>query len=658
MGHFIKGAIRTSAPSRLAAIAIDRITDGDQCVLGRWHLRYSRRRGDRYGYDHQSWTGDNPDRLCERLIKLSLNGSRLYCVVEDGADGLTLAGFWDWIESGRMSIRPHGATASNIIDPSQDRKKRYLPMCMTSAADVIGVNHQSGSIRFIHPKNHSFGISREQTPHTLYPDDMEQIGKYLGDKWHDWPMEARSLALLRYYQHLQRWWILGNCGTWQDTIGAMGLSWWKRHVPKRSVLIHDCESAHAAECSACYGGRQQVFYFGRQLDQAGKREYGKIIPPTQYAPVMQETLFDVDFRSMYASIMLNEKFPVKLLDTVQRKTPDQIYHLTDDLCILATCRIKTDTNWHPYRRSRGVCYPTGEWVTTLTTPEYRYAYERGEIITVDQAFTYQQGRPLKEFAERALGLRRIADLCRDGFATMLFKSVANALTGKFAARKCRWIDAPKVRACVQWGEFGYSPSPPGKPTRARAIGGRVQVMDRTDTRTPGLTAIYAHITAYGRLLSQRVLSAAGHRQCVYWDTDGGLFTQTGLDRLKASGIRFGTEPGDMRVCGEVHASIHKAPKRHFRDGKYTLSGIPAGFTVNRAGKVEYTHDLNPARQGIDPNEAGVKYQTSSMEFSSIASGVPVLSSGWAMPLIASGDSLFTSEEIASASPARSPTLFD
>jgi len=642
MGHFIKNTHKTYTPSRLASLAIDRITDDNQCVLARWHLRYGRKRGERWTALHREFAGDNPLELWDLLRDLSRNESRLYLICEDGADGLTLAGFWDEVESCRLSIRPHGQTASSVLHSNDNKKKRYLPLVMSSNADVIGCLHERGSIRIIHPKNHGFGVSREATLPTLFPDDEQLIRKYISDKFHDWPIEARSLAMLRWYQHLSAWWTVGNCGPWQDTIGAMGMAWFKKHVPKRSVLVHDCEQAHALECAACFGGRQQVFYFGRQIDDQAKSEHVKSLPKSHYKSVLDETLYEVDFRSMYASIMRDERFPTKLLERVNRFDHQSLYNMTNEVDIMATVRLNTNQPWHPWRRERGVCYPTGVWLTTLTTPEYRYAYENHMIVDVCEVYRYSSGRPLKEFAERALGMRMVADRVNDQVGAILFKSVANALTGKFAARKCRWIDAPKVRACLQWGEFGYSPAPPAKPTRARAIAGRVQILDRTDTRTPGLTAIYAHITAYGRLRAWRVIQAAGERECVYWDTDGGLFTRAGIDNLRAAGLPFGSEPGQLRECGEIHCSVHKAPKRMVRDGKYTISGIPSGFTVDSRGVVSWAADVNGARQGINPELTGVGYQISSLAFGSIRSSVPADSSGWASPLIVSDGSLISS----------------
>lgn len=643
MGRFVKNASITRVPQRLAVVAVDRIECDGQYVLGSWHVMYCRRRSDNWAGKIVEYSGDNPEQLWQTLRILCGGMSRVYTIVEDGIEGMTLAGFWDEVKAGRMSIRPIGQGVSNVIEPGKTSKRQFLPLIMSDKVDVIGCNHQHGTLRLVSPINHGFDASRRARAEYLDRTEVKQYERIVDRDWTACPIRLRALAMLRYYQMLMRWWIIGNCGAWQDSIGALGLAWWKRHVPKRSVLIHDCERAHDFEVTACYGGRQQVFFHGKTgTDEAWQELKGRH-PPTRFTGRIRSDLHEWDYRSMYVSIMRDMRFPVALIGPATCLEPSHLYAGTEYVDGLYSVTVNVSAPWLPFRRSRGVCYPIGEWSTTLTTPEFRQAYERNEIRTVHHAYLYRTGYPLREFAERALGMRWIAEKCNSKIAARLFKAVGNALGGKLAAHQHRWVDFPECRTSLIWGQFPYCSDVPGESHQCRVIAGRVQRQDRSDRRIPGLTAIYAHLTAYGRILAARVIEAAGPGGCVYWDTDGGLFIPGVDDRMVVFGGVSGEQPGELRKVSTYRATIHRAPKRHFRDGEYTISGVPSGFTIAKGGRVEWCRDLCGVRHGVDPYSSGVKASPASISFDSIASGVPVDSSGWAIPLIASCGELFTPE---------------
>ena len=635
MGHFVKGASQTRTPSRLAIVAIDRIEDQGQNVLGSWHLRYSRRRPDGYQAASKSFSGTDGAGLWLLLRQLCGQGSRLYCVIEDGLDGMTLAGFWSEIRTGRFSIIPHGSTVSDCLNRAGNKRQKWLPFIMSHTADVVAALHPGGQVRFVAPKNHQFDYDHKQTLQLLAGPDRGQLRGLGAVSFVSMPIEMRGKILEAYYKHCFRVWTDARAGSWQDTIGSLGAAWWRRHVGTKRVLIHDCEPAHSAECSSCYGGRQEVFFHGRQVTPAAQARWGRSLPKGIGSEIITSTLTEIDFRAMYVSIMRDCRFPVKLVDRIPPSRFNNLPGIMEFYDVIATVRLRTLEACYPYRKDRGVCYPTGSWLVTLTTPELRQAFQAGHIVEVYEAWQYETGYPFRDFANEALRVRWMCEANKDTYAGRLFKAASNALGGKLARRESVWKDQPKIRSKEAWGEFTIWTGDDSRGARARAIGGRVQVKEQTERRIPGLTACYAHLTAWGRVKAWEVLSAAGYRGCVYWDTDGGLFTPDGLRRIRQAGLVFGQQPGQLRICGQVKASVHRGIKRHWRDGTYVLSGIPDGFTTDSRGHVSWVQDVNPVRSGQSPDSSPFITVSSAIEFKSISPSAPVDDSGWSSPLVAS-----------------------
>lgn len=655
MGRFVKTAQITRVPQRLAVIAIDRIECDNQHVMSRWHCLYSRRRSDNWAGKIQAFSGDNPAELWQQLRTLCGGMGRVYTVIEDGIEGLTLCGFWDEVDAGRMSIRPIGTGVSNIISTGSVTKKQFLPLVMSDKVDIVGCNHADGTLRMVAPKNHGFDHTRKARHEYLDRTEWHRFNRWADDRWPTVAIADRALCMLRYYQILMRWWMIGSCGSWQDSLGSLGMAWWKRLVPKRSVLIHNCARAHDHETSACFGGRQQVFFHGMTGTQTAWQELRGRHPECSWTQRIETPVYELDFRALYPTIMQHERFPVHLIDEATTLDINELMAGTDIVDGLYRCRVKPQTAWLPYRRERGVCYPTGEWVQTLTTPEFRHAVRSGEVLEVLSAYLYRTGYPLKAFAEKALGMRWITERVKSRIGARLFKAVANALSGKMAAHQNKWVDCDNVRTTLKWGSFPVSEEKPEDSFQCRVIAGRTQRLVRSENRVPGLTAIYAHLTAYARLLAHQVIVAAGDGGCIYWDTDGGIFTPDGVERVTAALPAITGGKYQMKPPVKYECTIHRAPKRHFRDGEYVISGIPNGFRVDGKGVVHWHRDLCSVRGGVDPNIAGVHSVSSSTTFDSIASGVPVSSTGWSIPLVVSVGELFT----ASPSPSSSPmTLFD
>lgn len=657
VAHFVKASGRTYTPTRCLILTADTETlassptDGTSAVaLRSWCLLASRRRLTEWSEPRQ-YTGTTQAALWERIRSLGCEAPRQYIIAEEGADTATLCGLWSEVSAGRLSIQPAAAPAAPRGGAAPAAPRRNLPLVMTQACDIIGARWNDGNLRIVHPKNHGCNHWSDHAREVLTAEERKLWSTALRGDVRYWPQHLRGTVLLRYYQRLWQWWSVGDCGPWADSLGGLGWSWWRRTVPPRAVLEHDSEAAHNAECSAVFGGLTQTYFFGTVTSKPLPKRPTKALPAACSKATHVGPLYHVDHRAMYVSLMRDREYPVKLLGPVDTLDAATLAAGCKYVDMLLTVRVDAKRRSLPYRCGDGIVYPDGMRVTTLTTPEYLDCFRAGEVVEVMSGHRYTRGRPCAEYGKAALKLREQARALRDPIGETLAKSVGNALTGRLGRRVQRWHDAPKIVPPIEWGTYIHSPGHGEPDAMCRVLAGRVQRHEYTEKRFPGLTAIYATLLAYGRLLSHEVLRTAGKYGCVSWDTDGGWLTQAGYDNVKAAGLMGNGEAGRLRLVEVVQTGVFRAPKHYCVDGRYTLAGIKSGYTVSGNGELRWTDTLNPARSGESPGEGIVIVRDHSSAFSSCPASSPVSSSGWASPVSVSSG-------VVSISSAKASSIID
>lgn len=638
--RYLRPAVKTYTPTRFHFVAIDYdsvIDHNDVTMLSprEWCILSARRRKDEWD-DPQITTGTSSRDLWDTIISIGSNGPRMYIVAEDGADALTALDFWARVDDGTFSLHPPQSTPTNVNDRAT-KPQRPLPLILGDSCDIIGFRWRQGSARWIHPKNHDLSEWERIGQELRQRDDGTP--PTLTTRAHtdeELPVAERADLLYRCYCRLSEWWTTLECGPWSDTLSGLGYSWWRRTLPKRTVLVHDNDQAHEAECQAVYGARMQSMYHGRVIDPTVSQRRKPGEPRPMKDATIHSRLYQIDTRAMYTAIMQRERFPVRVAGHFGAINIDRLNALCRSMDVIAHVNVKSIRGAIPYRVGAGTCYPRGEWWCWLTTPELLACIDAGELLECREGWRYHSGHPMRAYAEEVLRARALTTMTADPIGAILGKGTANALTGRLARRRERWVPDDTAECRRRWGWWAVSPGPHAPAVKYRGVCGRVFRWDCDKRRIAGLTAIYAHITAYGRCLAAEILDTAGKCGCVSWDTDGGWFTQSGHDALVAAGQIGEDSPGMLRLVSTAERGTWRTPKHHWIDGRYTLSGVPGGFAVGPTGIVDYHSWLNPARQIIDPTRIGIGLRHVQTHFTSYHGDVPVLASGWAAPLVVAG----------------------
>lgn len=663
--HYVKGVRTTSTPRVLVSIAHDPIDTkssghGYTTRAASWSIRISRRRENEWRpLERLNAKSISGNELLRLLTELGPTLGRLYVVTLSPTDTLTMLGAWSLIDTGSWSLRTT-RRVGNTTDSSKSGRRPH-PLVLSTAPEVVGWSIGAAEFRAVSLYNHLPMSILESAKWAGMPDPpaVYTEGRPAGHVHPDSAWTADALQLI--YQRLFAVWTDAGAGRWADTIGAAAWSWWRTTIGDHKVLQHEHESAKAVENAAVHGGRVQTFYFGAVGDVPTAPTGGAAVRPGTDRRI-DGPVFKLDVRSMYATILRDGTFPVKLSHKIRCKDAKQLELASRDMCALATVRVRLESPRLPYRGQYGrIVYPVGEWWTTLSTPELRVALGKGEVKEIGECWLYHPGNPFADFSSQLLALRERCKSAGDNVGGTFAKLIANALGGRLAKTGKGWVTDSKGICRQRWGVWhevdvtaaaddGHGLGEAGAPTdgrprlatslvTCRGIAGVRQTHKVTADRPGGLTAIYAHLTAYGRCRMARLLDLAGPGGALWCDTDGLIVTRQGLDGIVAGGETIGTEPGQLRIESEYQTFRARTPKHYCADSKWTLAGFRDDYGVIDGGNVIRYQTVNPVRAGQYPDGEALDTAGTTFRLDSIPlSGTPG-ADGWLLPPVVNGGSL-------------------
>lgn len=639
--HWITPVTATSAPRTLLALAYDPLdhSTGGRGYLtraGGWSTALAFRDGSRWidqGLRHFA-----PDQLPEMWSHVDDVGrqrGRVYVVCRCASDCLTLSGFWDRVDAGEVSLR---LEADSYKDrDGKARKRKPHPLILSGVPDVIGWSVGRAEYKAVSLGNHLSIPILACAQAAGYPDPPESRWCYRPTGHADPDSAWTAGALVTIYSRMLDWWLAVGGGRWADTIGAAAWQMWRTTLGENEVLEHDQPSATAMERAAVYGGRAQLFWFGSAGSDGDSPADEAYLEPA--VPIhMPGRIHKLDVRSMYASLMAEREYPTRLAHRLRPRHVKDLLAASRRWCLVATVRVRTTGGAVPYHDDHaGVTFPAGEWWTTLATPELLACIRRGELVEVGEAWAYHRGKPLSAFAGRLVQQRQDASGRGDKIGENMCKSLANALGGRLARTFRGWTTIAGKFPRQPWGEWAETDADSGEVGRYRGVAGTLQQFVTRDERAGGLTAIYAHLTAYGRAELRRLMDVAGSGNVLWCDTDGMIVTDDGLSALQTAGEIHNGTPGKLRYVEEVRSFSGRTPKHYRTERGWTLSGARGDFSPVDRHKVRCYLTANPVRSGQKPSGSGLPTVAPIYHLDAIPlSGIPGPDGWLAVPTVKNG----------------------
>ena len=304
---------------------------------------------------------------------------------------------------------------------------------------------------------------------------------------------------------------LGKCGM---TVASTAFSAYRARFLNYPLSIHADQDAIILERESYSGGRTEAFFIGQ----------------------IKEHIYYLDVNSMYPAVMLKNNFPTALLSMRYEPTIEELIATIDD-GFLVTARVQVNTPENCFfKKSEKLIFPTGRFITTLSTPELIYGLKHGYIEKVLKMSVYSAApifaEYVKYFYERRLEAKHAGNKTLD----YLYKLMLNSLYGKFGQQN---IPYEKIGSCAPDMIGSKHIIQDSRITLYKYFGGSIfkklhyEVGENESYNA--FVAIAAHVTSAARMMLNDYQNIAGKHNCFYCDTDSIFTNEEGYNNLKKAG---------------------------------------------------------------------------------------------------------------------------
>ena len=350
-----------------------------------------------------------------------------------------------------------------------------------------------------------------------------------------------------------KWWAflrINNLGGFASTLAAQAFRTYRHRFMSHQILIDDNSDALSLARNALHGGRTECFFIGN----------------------VKERIYKLDINSQYPAVMQCKPMPVKLIGHYRRVALDEMSDWLTKYCVVAKCRIKTNTPVYSVVWEDKLTFPVGEFITYLSTPELAYAITHNHLQQVDEAAVYEQAVIFKDFVDWLYAFKVKASADGREVDAHSAKYLMNSLYGKFGQKGLIYEKdyattdlSPRV-----WLELDATTE---QVYHHRQYGGIVETLvDETESRESH-PAIAAHVTAYARMMLWELMQCARRNNLFYCDTDSLWVNHDGFKRLgnyihptKLGWLEHEGTHDDVRIFG---------PKDYTIGIQRTIKGIKA-----------------------------------------------------------------------------------
>ena len=358
-----------------------------------------------------------------------------------------------------------------------------------------------------------------------------------------------------------------NLGNFAVTAPAQAFNAFRHRFNNHKIYIHNHPKAIELERSGYYGGRTEAFKVGEIKD----------------TPV-----YDLDVNSMYPSVMIESRFPVRLIFYEDRVLSDNLRRLLGKYLLMARVILNTRVNVFPLSHMGTLIFPVGRFETVLSTPELELALDLGVIEQVLEVAAYEPGRIFTDYVSFFYEKRKTAKLQGKREQALLFKLMLNSLYGKFGQKQTVWKPIAECPPDEIGVEEIYS-SAQNRWITIKKLGGTVLEAQGETEGYNSFPAIAAHVTAYARRKLWEYMKLAGIKNVLYLDTDSIFVNREGYENLKgfiAPDVLGLLKP--ERVFSKL--TLYNL-KDYEGDGIVKMKGVPR--SAKRISEEQFQFDLFP-----------------------------------------------------------------
>jgi hypothetical protein len=357
--------------------------------------------------------------------------------------------------------------------------------------------------------------------------------------------------MVKAWQTLYAFIARHNLGCFAATLPAQAMKAYKHRFMQHKILINHEETAIGLERAAYHGGRCSIFYQGTLSDGP---------------------YYKLDVNSMYPYVMQKNPYPAILKGTYTNPSLSLLEKWLPDYAVIA--RVKVNTPVPVYvKKYKGHClYPTGKFITTLTTPEIEYGLNHGFIEEVEEAARYTREMLFREYVDFFYPLKaRYREEGNKPFATMV-KYYLNTLYGKFGQKAHSWRRLQGLPTEYTENEAIFN-APSGRWRQIYHFGSEAWETTEEGEARDSFPGIAAHVGGYARMYLWELLQTAGMSNCFYCDTDCLIVNQRGYDNLAT--MISESDLGMLKVESIAQSVTLLSPKHYAMGDEWTRKGVPS-----------------------------------------------------------------------------------
>lgn len=369
-----------------------------------------------------------------------------------------------------------------------------------------------------------FPASLDEIDDTLGRDNGDFRSAISGHADINTPSMKTAGTVLATFLRLMSWSRENDVGMFRYTAASQAMSAYRHRFMTEEIFVHDNMPVKNLERHAHYGGRTEIFRYGN----------------------FQEKMHQLDVNSLFPSVMATGLFPTKLERYQLTSRWSQNLPPIDWSRSVANVWIKTSTPYYPVRFPQGIVYPIGEFGTTLCGEELKYAFDSGDLQSVQSWSEYSVGRIFSAWVEYMWRLRSLHAQSGDAVYAKLVKLMLNGLYGKFAQRGAKWINCANQMDVVPWQEWTETDCRTSQNRRFRSFGYQKQEYVGEQELVSTFVAVSSFVTAAARMRMNLLREVAGPHNVYYQGVDGLIVTDEGRGRLDHAGEICEGELGKLR----------------------------------------------------------------------------------------------------------------
>lgn len=423
---------------------------------------------------------------------------------------------------------------------------------------------------------------------SIWPTSLDKIGQYFGLSRRETPDDDAYALTWVAHVHWDNWilytavecyvyWVRRqDLGSLSVTGNGQAWSAFRRRFMDTGILVHHEEDVLAMERRAMWTGRCEAFWHGT---------------------LTRQVVDEWDFSNAHNSIARDHDMPVFPHGPIDPEVPLSRYLDDDRYHVLAEIEVSTDVPCVPAMDGTHIVWPTGDFVTTLWTPELRIALEHCRAVRVRRGWLYRRAPALRRWAQWVFAQLAADDITVPAWQKDLIKRWGNVLVGRFAMRY------------PQWTKVGRAPESDVHctPCTDAQTGEEFLLMQvghdlwaQTGQTAPNNTApmITGYVMSVMRAKMWQLMQAMEPDELLYVDTDSLLVTDRWRQHLEelaqtdaGQGLRLKRSWDGMAIYGPRQivtgesVRVSGLPKTATRTGRHTWEGeTTESLTAAMAGR--------------------------------------------------------------------------